>query len=75
MFARSEQTQEIEQNGWCRGWIIAYNALLNGCAKSGVMAAAEEVMKGMQKEGPPPDVTSYNTLISGYAQVATLTPA
>jgi hypothetical protein len=39
------------------------------------MAAAEEVMKGMQEEGPPPDIFSYNTLISGYAQVATQTPA
>lgn len=56
----------------CRGWIVAYNSLLNGCAKSGVMAAAEEVMKGMQEEGPSPDVTSYNTLISGYAKVGLL---
>jgi len=64
------RTPNETMNGWCRGWIVAYNSLLNGCAKSGVMAAAEEVMKGMQEEGPSPDVTSYNTIISGYAKVA-----
>jgi hypothetical protein len=34
------------------------------------MSAAEEVWKGMQQDGPPPDLHSYNTLIYGYAEVA-----
>lgn len=34
-----------------------------------MMKAAEELLESMQKEGPSPDIISYNTLISGYAQV------
>lgn len=54
---------------FCRGQRIAFNALLNACAKTGMMRAAEELLESMLVEGPPPDIISYNTLISGYAQV------
>ena len=52
-----------------RGQRIAFNALLNACAKTGMIKAAEELLQSMQADGPLPDIISYNTLISGHAQV------
>ena len=59
----------------CRGQRIAFNALLNACAKTGMMAAAEELLASMLKHGPSPDIISYNTLISGHALVSLSTSA
>lgn len=54
----------------CRGLSTSYNALLNACAKMGMMTAAEEVFSDMHEHGPPPDIITYNTMLAGYAQVA-----
>ena len=48
---------------------MSYNALLNAFAKMGTMTAARDVFCTMQRQGPSPDIISYNTLRAGYAQV------
>lgn len=57
--------------GWdCRGWRIAYNAVLNLHAKCGHPSRAEATYKGMLSHGPAPDDVSVNCTIAAHAHVS-----
>jgi pentatricopeptide repeat protein len=53
----------------CRGWRVAYNAVLNLHAKTAEASRAEAVFQSMLSHGPAPDGISINSVIAAHAEV------
>jgi len=45
---------------------IAYNIMVKGCCKNGLMNESIEWLRGMEKNGCPPYGCTYNTILRGF---------
>jgi pentatricopeptide repeat protein len=48
---------------------VAHNVALDGLLRSRAVTQAEKLLQKMEKEGPQPDIVTYNTFLNRYANM------
>ncbi|KAH0934283.1 hypothetical protein HID58_011400 [Brassica napus] len=52
--------------------VYAYNALMSGMVKAGIINEAKTLLRKMEENGCSPDVNSHNIILNGFARTGAL---
>ncbi|BFI24604.1 protein MpPPR_16 [Marchantia polymorpha subsp. ruderalis] len=63
----AEVFEEMKQDPWMRVDVIAWNVLIDGYCRAGMMDEAKDNFTEMKEQGFHPTVATYGSLVKGYA--------
>ncbi|KAG6547602.1 hypothetical protein Mapa_011051 [Marchantia paleacea] len=63
----AEVFEEMKQDPWMRVDVIAWNVLIDGYCRAGMMDEAKDKFIEMKEQGFHPTVATYGSLVKGYA--------